>query len=80
MVRKIFSFFNTVLLFIIFIEIGLLINLQHHLQVLTAKTYLFDESCLDLQDKIIEQERKLWHQNILTCAQEQGLVTVIKRE
>jgi len=84
MVRKIFSFFNKVLLFIILIEIGLLINLQHRLQVVTAKTYLFDESCFDLQDKIIEQERKLWHakrhQNILICAQEQGLVTVIKKE
>ena len=67
-----------------FIEIALLINMQHRLQMITAKNYLLDESYFDLQDKIIEQERKLWHvkrhQNILICAQEQGLVTVIKRE
>ena len=42
------------------------------------------EEIFNINEKIIEQERKFWHarnhHHVLTCAQQQGLVTFIQQE
>lgn len=83
-VKYLMSIFNLTLIIKCLFLSFLLVGMRHKAQQYYNKLAQLEEKIVAMNEKIIEQERKFWHarnhHHVLTCAQQQGLVTFIQQE